>query len=47
MRLLMILLFVLTLSGCSQAERPKLVIPERTTVLYDTTLPDADYNIVL
>ena len=44
MRLLMILLFALTLSGCSQAERPKLVIPERTTVLYDTTLPDADYK---
>ena len=44
MRLLMILLFALTLSGCSQAERPKLVIPERMTVLYDTTLPDADYK---
>lgn len=44
MRLLMILLFALTLSGCSQAERPKLVIPESATILYDTTLPDADYK---
>ena len=44
MRLLMILLFALALSGCGQAERPTLVIPESATVLYDTTLPDADYK---
>lgn len=44
MRLLMILLFALTLSGCSQAERPKLVIPESATILYDTTLPDVEYK---
>ena len=40
----MILLFALTLSGCSQAERPKLVIPESATILYDTTLPDVEYK---
>ena len=44
MRLSMILLLALALSGCGQAERSTLVIPESATVLYDTTLPDADYK---
>ena len=44
MRLLMILVLALALSGCGQAERSTLVIPESATVLYDTTLPDADYK---
>ena len=44
MILSLILLLVLSLTGCGQAERPKLVIPESATILYDTTLPDADYK---
>ena len=44
MILSLILLLVLSLTGCAQAERPKLVIPESATILYDTTLPDADYK---
>ena len=33
-----------TSSRTANTSSPKLVIPERTTVLYDTTLPDADYK---
>ena len=39
-----ILLLVLTLSGCNQNERPKLIIPENTTILYDTTIPENNYK---
>jgi hypothetical protein len=44
MKLLFILLLVLTLSGCNQNERPKLIIPENTTILYDTTIPENNYK---
>ena len=44
MKLLFILLLVLTLSGCNQNERPKLIIPENTTILYDTTMPENNYK---
>lgn len=44
MILSLILLLVLSLTGCGQAERPKLVIPESATILYDTTLPDVEYK---
>ena len=44
MILSLILLLVLLLTGCAQAERPKLVIPESATILYDTTLPDVEYK---
>lgn len=44
MKLLIILLFAMTLSGCTSKEHPKLVIPENASILYDTTLPDTDYK---
>ena len=44
MILSLILLLVLSLTGCGQAERPRLVIPESATILYDTTLPDVEYK---
>ena len=44
MILSLILLLVLSLTRCGQAERPKLVIPESATILYDTTLPDVEYK---
>jgi hypothetical protein len=44
MKLLIMLLLVFTLNGCTQEERPKLVIPAKASILYDTTLPSVDYK---
>ena len=44
MKLLIMLLLVFTLNGCTQKERPKLVIPAKASILYDTTLPSVDYK---
>ena len=44
MKLLIILLLAFTFSGCNQKDNPKLIIPENSIVLYNTTLPDANYK---